>query len=71
MRSLVDSRLDERVLRLTSSLSVLSSPDYQILKSKKEPKCFLTDGIDATDVKQDVKFSRPDGSGHSIEGILR
>jgi len=35
MRSLVDSGRDERELRLTFSLSVLSSPGYQIAKSKK------------------------------------
>jgi hypothetical protein len=58
MRSLVDIRLVERVLSLTSCLSVSSSPGYQIIKSKKTRNGLLTDGIDATGLKRDAKFSR-------------
>jgi hypothetical protein len=58
MRSLVDIRLVERVLRLTSCLSVSSSPGNQIIKSKETTNGLLTDGIDATGLKRDAKFPR-------------
>ena len=56
LQSLVE--LVERVLRLTSCLSVVSSPGYQIIKSKKTKIGLLPDGIDATGLKRDAKFSR-------------
>jgi len=59
MRSLVDTRPDERELR-EADLQFIRFVESRLSDHQKQEtkKALLRDGIDVTGVKQDVKFSR-------------